>query len=370
MGIPVSRPSLGAEELAAIAAVFRSGWLGLGAVTRSFEDALARYLGCKHVVAVNSGTSALHSALSAFGVGPGDEVVVPAITFAASVQAILATRAVPVFCDVDEATGLADVGDVARRLTPRTRAIMPVHLYGTPCGMDALLALAERHGAWVIEDAAHAFGSYDDGRRIGSFGHATCFSFDPIKTITCGEGGAVALGDDARAATLRHERVLGITAEPGPGGYREVTSAGFRHHMPDFCAAIGLAQLAKLDGFLARRRAICRAYDAAFAGLRHVRIRPVDWDVIAPHLYVVRVRDRPRASLTTALAAAGVDTAVHYVANHLQPFFRRYAAAPLPVSEKLWQEIVSLPLHCEMTDADVRTVIDAVAAWDADRRLD
>lgn len=344
--------------------VFRSGWLGLGKVTRRFEEALERHLGCKHAVAVNTGTSALHIALSAFGIGRGDEVVVPSITFAASVQAILATGATPVFADVEERTMLVDVADVARRIGPRTRAVMPVHLYGSACDMDALLALAERHGCWVIEDAAHAFGTIHQGRRIGSFGHATCFSFDPIKTVTCGEGGAVTLADDARADVIRRLRVLGITSEAGPSGQREVVSEGFRYHMPDFCAAIGLAQLAKVEGFVARRRAICRAYDAAFEALPHIRPRPVDWDTVAPHIYVVRVQGRPRADLMTALRAAGVDSGVHYVANHLQPFFRRFATGPLPVAERVWQEIVTLPLHCDMTDADVRTVIDAVAAWD------
>lgn len=364
MPISVSRPSLGPEELRAVEDVFRSGWLGLGTVTRRFEEALERHLGCKHAVAVNTGTSALHIALSAFGIGRGDEVIVPSITFAASVQAILASGATPVFAEVDEGTMLVDVADVARRIGPRTRAVMPVHLYGSACDMDALLALAERHGFWVIEDAAHAFGTVHHGRRIGSFGHATCFSFDPIKTVTCGEGGAVTLADDARAEAIRRLRVLGITTEPGPSGQREVVSEGFRYHLPDFCAAIGLAQLAKVDGFVARRQVICRAYDAAFATLRHVRLRPVDWDAVAPHIYVVRVHGRPRADLTTALRAAGVDSGVHYVANHEQPFFRRFATGPLPVAERVWREIVTLPLHCAMTDADVRTVIDAVVAWD------
>jgi dTDP-4-amino-4,6-dideoxygalactose transaminase len=364
MAISVSRPSLGAEELRAVEDVFRSGWLGQGSVTRRFEEALERHLGCKHAVAVNTGTSALHIALSAFGIGRGDEVVVPSITFAASVQAILATGATPVFADVEERTMLVDVADVARRIGLRTRAVMPVHLYGSACDMAALLALAERHGFWVVEDAAHAFGTVHDGRHIGSFGHATCFSFDPIKTVTCGEGGAVTLADDARADAIRRLRVLGITPEAGPSGHREVVSAGFRYHLPDFCAAIGLAQLAKVDAFVARRREICRAYDAAFAELRHVRLRPVDWDVVAPHIYVVRVQGRLRADVMAALRRAGADSGVHYVANHLQPFFRPFATEPLPVAERVWQEILTLPLHCDMTDADVRTVVDAVVAWD------
>ncbi len=365
MPIAISRPALGTDELRAVERVFQSGWLGLGRVTRDFEEALERYLGCKHAVGVNSGTSALHIALSAFDIGPNDEVVVPSLTFAASVQAILASGATPVFCDVDDRTGLIDVADVARRITPRTRAVMPVHLYGTPCDMDALLALAEQHGCWVIEDAAHAFGSSDHGRMIGGFGHATCFSFDPIKTITCGEGGAVTLGDDARADTIRRRRALGITSDAGAGGFREVVSEGFRYHLSNLSAAIGLVQLAKVDDFVRRRREICRAYDAAFATLRHVRIRAVDYAAVAPHLYVVRVDAARRAAFTAALLHAGVETGLHYVANHVQPYFRRYATAPLPVSERVWQELVTLPLHCDLSEADVQTVVAAVVAWDA-----
>ena len=368
MTIAISRPSLGTEELQAVEAVFQLGWLGLGAVTRTFEEALERYPGCQHAVAVNSGTSAIHIALSAFDIGPGDEVIVPSITFAASVQAILATGATPVFCDVEERTGLADVADVAQRITPRTRALMPVHLYGSLCDMDALLALASRQGCWVIEDAAHAFGSSDKGRRIGSFGHATCFSFDPIKAITCGEGGAVALGDGVRADAIRRLRALGITAEAGAGGYREVVSAGFRYHLSNVAAAIGIVQLGKVERFVERRRAICRAYDAAFGALRRVRMPAIDWAAVAPHLYVVRVPADRRAAFVAALQHAGVETGLHYVANHIQPYFRRYATAPLPVAERLWQELVTIPLHCELGDGDVRTVIDAVVAWDAEAR--
>jgi perosamine synthetase len=358
--ISISRPSLGEEELRAVGHVFASGWLGLGAVTRAFEEALEHLVGCGHAIAVNSGTSALHLALRAVGVGPGDEVVVPSITFAASIQAILVSGASPVFCEAHADTILMDVDDVARRITPRTKAVMPVHLGGTPCDMDGLLALAADHRVRVVEDAAHAFGSTYRGRRIGGFGDVTCFSFDPIKNITCGEGGAVALGDDTLAADIRRRRVLGIEAGV-------VESDGFRYHMPDFCAAVGLSQLAKLDGFLARRRAICRTYDAAFHGLRHVRIRPVDYEATAPHIYVVRIHGGRRADFIDALATAGVATGLHYRPSHLQPHFRRFAVAPLPASEQLGQEIVTLPLHCGLSDQDVATVVDAVAGWDRRR---
>jgi len=191
--IPVSRPSTGTEELESVRKVLESGWLGMGSTTYVFEEEVKKFIGSKHVIAVNTGTSALHIALDAFGIGPGDEVLVPSITYVASVQTIIATGAIPVFCESHESNLLIDVEDVKQKITNRTKAVMPVHYCGQSCDMGALLSLAEINDIWVIEDAAHAFGSSYKGRNIGSFGHATCFSFDPIKVITCGEGGAVSL---------------------------------------------------------------------------------------------------------------------------------------------------------------------------------
>jgi len=368
--IPTSRPSVGQEELNAIAEVFQSGWLGLGATTFAFEEELKRYLGCRHAIAVNTGTSALHIALSGFGVGPGDEVIVPSITFAACIQAIIATGATPVFCESYETDLLMDIEDVVRKVTARTKAVMPVHYCGNPCDMDRLLALAYARRFVVIEDAAHAFGSTYKGRKVGSFGHATCFSFDPIKNITCGEGGAVVLQDDGIAEEIRRRRILGIDKDTWHrykntrSWFYEVTSPGYRYHMPNFCAAIGLVQLKKVDTFIRRRREICRRYDAAFEKLKKVCILNMNYDEVAPHIYIVRVPDNSRDRLMDFLKERGVGTGIHYIANHVQPFFKPYAREPLPVSERLWQQIVTLPLFFDMTEADIRTVIDAVVEFD------
>ena len=201
---------MGAEELAAVGEVFRTGWLGLGDKTSEFEKTIENYIGCRHAVAVNSGTSALHIAIDGFGIKEGDEVIVPSLTFAGTIQAIISTGATPVFCESRESDLLIDLEDVKRKITPRTKAVIPVHYCGAACDMDALLLLAQEHNFWVVEDAAHAFGSTYKGRRIGSFGHATCFSFDPIKNITCGEGGAVLVQEDKIAERLRSKRILGI----------------------------------------------------------------------------------------------------------------------------------------------------------------
>ena len=368
--IPVSKPSTGPEELVAIGEVLRSGWLGLGAKTLEFEEAVKNYIGCQHVAAVNSGTSALHLALDAFGIGLGDEVIVPSITFVASIQAILATGAIPIFCESCEENLLMDIGDVKRKITRRTKALMPVHYGGNPCDMDTLLALAKEHGFWVVEDAAHAFGSTYKGRRVGSFGHATCFSFDPIKNITCGEGGAVAVQDEAIAEKLRRKRVLGIDKnawqrhQNTQSWFYEVTEQGYRYHMPNFCAAIGLVQMKKVDKFIRRRREICRLYHAAFSDLKTIKTLSADYDEVAPHIYIARISDGRRDQFMNFLKARGVDTSVHYIANHIHPAFKKYVREPLPKAAQLWQEIVTLPLYYEMNESDIRTVIDAVLAFE------
>lgn len=367
--LPVSKPSTGKEEIQAIEKVFQSAWLGLGSTTFDFEEAIKKYIGCQEAIAVNTGTSALHIALEGFGIGPGDEVIVPSITFAACVQAILATGAKPVFCESRETDLLMDIDDVKRRITPATKAVMPVHFCGKACDMDELLMLAEDKKFWVIEDAAHAFGSTYKGRKVGSFGHATCYSFDPIKNITCGEGGAVVLQDREKAEEIRRKRILGIDKDTWHrykntrSWFYEVTTSGHRYHMPNFCAAVGLVQLRKIDDFIRRRRDICRRYDAAFAGQPGVKALEMNYSEVAPHIYIVRVAAERRDSFIQILKERGVGTGIHYIANHIQPFFKRFARGPLPRAERLWQEIVTLPLYFDMSDDDVGAVIEAVRVF-------
>jgi dTDP-4-amino-4,6-dideoxygalactose transaminase len=370
--IKVAQGVLGDDELAAVREAFAYGYFGMASRVAAFEQALEEYLGAPNVVAVNSGTSAIHLALDAVGVGEGDEVVVPSLTFVACFQAIKATGATPVPCDVRPDTLQLDLDDVERRLTPRTRAILPMHYGGSPCDVDRVLELASRHGLRVVEDAAHAFGSTSLGRRIGGFGDVACFSFDSIKTITCGEGGAVACRDDETAELMRRKRILGVVRRGHAGsatsrGERwrfEVDTRGFRYHLSDINAAIGLVQLTKVDEFIARRREICRRYDAAFADLDGVRPLPVDYDDTAPHIYVVRVGGGRRDDLIAHLSAQEIETAVNYIPNHLHPFFRQDGLR-LPETERAYDEILTLPLHCSLSDADVARVIEQVRAFAA-----
>lgn len=364
MPIQIQKPSLGQEELEAVKEVFATGWLGMGAVTREFEEQVKKFLGVKNVIAVNTGTSALHIALDAFGIGEGDEVIVPSLTFAGSIQAILMCGAIPVFCDVYSDTLNMDVEDVMKRTTSKTKAIMPVHYSGLPCQIDEIIKIAKEKKILVIEDAAHAFGSTYKGKKIGTFGDVTCFSFDPIKTITCGEGGATVTDNDEIAKKIILKRILGIDKETWfryqqkRSWYYEVKTLGFRYHMSNVNAAIGLEQLKKIDRFIQKKQKIVRKYDDAFQGMKKIELLSRNYEETAPFNYIIKVK-KAREELMNFLKENDVIAGVHYIPNHTQPFFRKYYT-PLPVTEKIGKEILTLPLYYDMTDDDVNKVIDCV----------
>lgn len=356
------------EELEAVKKVFDTGWLGLGSTVFEFENKLKEYLNAKNVIAVNTGTTALHIALDAFDIKEGDEVIVPSLTFCASIQVITALKAHPVFCEIDSNTLNMDIEDVIRRITPKTKAIMPVHYCGNACDMDALLKIGKEHKVYIIEDAAHAFGSSYKDKKIGSFGDATCFSFDPIKNITCGEGGAVVLADDTIAEEIRRKRILGIDKDTWHryknerSWFYEVITQGYRYHMSNINAAIGLAQLRKLSKFIERRKHIVELYNKQFKDLESLRLLEWNLDEAVPFTYIVRVLDGKRDEIMDFLKDKGVGTGIHYIANHIQPYFSQYAK-PLPITERIWEEILTLPLYYDMTDSDVDLVIKSVTAF-------
>lgn len=348
--------------------MLESGWLGQGAVTLEFEKRLSGMLGRRQVVAVNTGTSALHLALEALGIGPGDEVVVPSLTFCASAQAITATGATPVFCEVRAEDICTDTADMVRRITSRTKALMPTHYAGNMCEMDKLLAVARERGIRVVEDAAHAFGSNSKGRQAGSFGDITCFSFDPIKNITCGEGGAVVTNDAALAGLMRRKRFVGIdqdtwhrTASPNQRSYT-VNTQGYRYHLSNVNAAIGLAQLRKMDGFRERKQVVVRRYNDSFKTLKGAQLLTWNLEEAFPFAYVLRVPAEQRDGLCERLSDRGMATGVHYIPNHLQPYFENFSQS-LPVTEQVYREILTLPLFVDMTDAEVELIINTVGEF-------
>lgn len=365
MMLPVSRPSIGQEELREVEKVFSTGWLGLGSTVFEFENKLKDYLGARHVLAVNTGTTALHIALDAFGIKAGDEVIVPSLTFCASIQVITALGATPVFCEINPENLNINIADVKKRITDKTKAIMPIHYCGQPCEMDELFEIGKNNNILIIEDAAHAFGSLYKGKKIGSFGDATCFSFDPIKNLTCGEGGAVALSDDKMAELLRTKRILGIDKDTWHryknerAWFYEVTTQGYRYHMSNINAAIGLAQFEKVDTFIKKKKEIVKKYNDAFMNIDGIKILSWNLKETAPFTYIVRVLNGAREELIAFLNGKGVGTGIHYIPNHLQPFFQSFAAS-LPITEQVGEEILTLPLYYDMTDEEVRTVIKAM----------
>ena len=366
--IPVSRPNLGPRELAAVQKVFDSGWLGHGATVIDFEAALSTRLGGRRVVAVSTGTAALHLALEALNIGVGDEVILPSLTFCSCPQVVTQLGATPVFCDVSEHSLTMDVRDVRSCLSSRTRAIMPVHFCSCICDIASLQDIARDAEIAVVEDAAHAFGCYRHDTPVGSFGDITCFSFDPIKNITCGEGGAIVLPDGKLAEEIARKRILGMDRDgwrrnnEGWGFGYAVTTQGFRYHMSNINAAIGLTQLSRFGELAQRRRRIALKYHAMLGDIEDLRLPAWDLATVVPFAFMLRVRRGLRDDLREHLLHAGVQTAVHYPPNHLQPAFEKYRRV-LPVTENAASELMTIPLFPTMSDGEIEHVGEEIRTF-------
>jgi len=366
--IPTHRPYLAEEELYAVKKVLDSRWLGMGPVTRQFEQKLQQFLGAKYAIAVNSGTAALHLALLALELRGGDEVIVPSLSFASCAHVVVLCGAVPVFCEVSQDSLTIDLADAQSRITQKTRAIMPVHLGGRTCQMDQILQLAREHNLYVIEDAAQAFGSKYKGFAAGTWGNIGCYSFDPIKNITCAGGGAIVTRDDRIAEKTRLLRYIGINrdswlrASSDNNWHYQVLTEGYRYHMTDLHAAIGLEQLKRFEIFKARKHAVVQRYDRAFKSLGQLKLlEPVSKQCF-PFGYTLRVLNNRRDEMIAFLSQRDIAAKVPAIPNHLQPAFAKYHRW-LPVTELLYKEILTLPLYFEMTDDDVEKVISAVRTF-------
>jgi dTDP-4-amino-4,6-dideoxygalactose transaminase len=366
-------PSIGDEEIAEVVDTLRSGWITTGPKTARFEQEFARYLGAPGALAVNSCTAALHTALLTAGVGAGDEVITTPLTFAATANVIEHVRARPVFVDVDPETLQIDPDGLEAAVTARTRAIIPVHFGGHPADLDAVDTVAARHGLLVLEDAAHALPARFRGRLIGSRGNPVAFSFYATKNLTTGEGGMLTADPEfierARIVSLHGMSHDGWKryAEGGHWFY-EVLLPGFKYNMSDIQAAMGLAQLAKLERHQARRRAVVRAYQAAFAGHDAFEL-PVERPEVehAWHLYVLRLQPGVlrigRDRFIEELTQRKIGTSVHFIPLHLHPYYRDtygYAPDACPVAQSNYERMLSLPLHPGLSEADVEDVVGAV----------
>ncbi|PIF29188.1 dTDP-4-amino-4,6-dideoxygalactose transaminase [Acidovorax sp. 56] len=374
--LPFARPDIGDAEIAAVTEAMRSGWVTTGPVTRQFEQNFVDYLGGGlQGVAVNSATAGLHLALEALGIGPGDEVIAPTLTFTATVEVVRYLGADAVLVDVDPVTLNIDPEKIRAAITPRTKAIMPVHYGGLACDMDAILAIAKEHGLKVVEDAAHALPTTWRGALVGQLqSDVTVFSFYANKTITTGEGGMAVTRDAALAQRMRVMRLHGMNRDAfdrftskTPAWYYEVVAPGFKYNMTDVAAAMGVQQLARLPQFVQRREQLAQRYHAALASLPLVLPATApSGDVHAWHLYVVRLAPQARMdrdALIQGLSDRGIGTSVHYVPLHRHPYWRdRYQLTPeqFPQADAAYQAMVSLPLFTAMGDADQERVIAAL----------
>ena len=366
-------PSIGEDEVREVVDSLRSGWVTTGPKVKRFEADFANYVGARHAIAVSSCTAALHLALASLDIGPGDEVIVPTLTFCATANVVLHVGARPVVVDVRDDFQI-DPQAVERAITPRTRAIVPVHYGGQACDLDQILAIGARHGVPVIEDAAHAVGASYRGRKIGTHSLMVAFSFYATKNMTTGEGGMLATNDDKLAERIRLLSLHGMNrdawkrySEAG-SWYYEVSEPGFKNNMTDIQASLGIHQLRRLDGFIERRRAIAGRYRAAFADLHELRL-PVESPDRSHvyHLYAVQILpgnpSLDRESFIAALKSHKIGTSVHFVPLHRHPYYRDIQgcrSGSYPVAERLYRGLVSLPLYPAMSDQDVEDVIGAV----------
>ncbi|HSQ00940.1 MAG TPA: DegT/DnrJ/EryC1/StrS aminotransferase family protein [Candidatus Dormibacteraeota bacterium] len=372
--LPFHKPSIGEEEIAAVVDTLRSGWLTMGPKTRAFEETFAERIGVANAVAVSSATAGLHLGLDALGIGEGDEVLVPTLTFASTAATVVHTGARPVLVDCEPDTLDFSVADAIRKWTPRTKAMVPVHFGGHPCDMDAILALAAERQVPVMEDAAHALPARHRGRMIGTLSTLTVFSFYATKNLATGEGGMV-VGDAELLDRIRGRRLHGMTRDAWKryskdGSWRyDVAYPGFKYNMTDMNAALGLVQLQRLDAMQARRAEIIAQYQEALAEVDELLELPTVYPDIdhAWHLFAVRVRPERlrigRDEVIQELTAAGIGTSVHFIPLHEHSYYRDVLgvrASELPVATREWQRVISLPLYPDLTDDDVERVADSL----------
>ncbi|HEV3112917.1 MAG TPA: DegT/DnrJ/EryC1/StrS aminotransferase family protein [Candidatus Binataceae bacterium] len=381
--LPFHVPDIGEAEIASVVDTLRSGWLTSGPKTAEFESAFARYIGAEHAVAVNSCTAALQLALAASGVGPGDEVIVPTMTFAATAEVIVHLGAVPVLVDSNPRDLTIECGAVRDAISPRTKAIVPVHYGGHPCDMDKLMDLARERGLAVVEDAAHALPAHYKGRAIGTIGDFTCFSFYATKTLTTGEGGMITTDRTDQADRLRTLSLHGMSRQAWQrytkegDWYYEILEVGYKFNMPALAAALGLPQLQRCDRLHQIRSRLAGIYTEAFSRMAEISLLSVSPEVQhAWHLYPILLNpDRlriDRAGFIRALKRHNIGSSVHFIPLHLHPYYRdryKYRPRDFPAATQAYERLVSLPLYTQMSPGDVCDVIGAVAEVIRESRL-
>lgn len=367
--IRLSKSIVGVPEKKALSKVIDDSYLGMGRFVSEFEKSLQDYLGGGTVTCVNSGTAALHLALMGIELVPGDEVLVQSLTFVACFQAISAVGAVPVPCEILPETCTIDLKDAEKRITKKTKAIMLVHYASRTGDLEEVYRFAKKHGLRVIEDAAHAFGTVYKGRKIGSFGDIVCFSFDGIKNITCGEGGAVVTRDAKLAQFVKDARLLGVHKDTekryrGKRSWKfDVFHQGYRYHMSNLFAAIGLVQLGRFEKeFKPYRQNLAKRYCNDLRGISDIALFPDDYDEVVPHIFPIKVTKGKRDALRQYLIDNGIECGMHYYPSHLLTYYGR-GNLRLPVTERIYQELLSLPLHPDITEKDQVYIIGKIKSF-------
>jgi len=372
--LPFNQPDIGPAEITEVMDTLHSGWITTGPKTKEFERRFAEYVGARAAVAVNSCTGGMHVALAAAGIGRGDEVIIPTMTFCAAANIVVHLAATPVCVDAEPDTLNIDPQAFEAAITPRTRAVIPVHLYGYPCRMDEILKIAADHRLLVVEDAAHAIGAEWEGQRIGTLSPATVFSFYATKNLTTAEGGMITTDDEEYAEQMRIWTLHGISRDAWKrytaegSWYYEVTVPGFKYNLTDLQASLGLHQLARLEAITRRRTELASRYYAGLGGLPEIRLPILDARVRhAWHLFVIQLQLEllkiSRAEFIEQLKAEGIGTSVHFIPLHRQPFYRDsfgFSPSDFPIADAAYERLISLPLYTRMTEQDVDDVIEAL----------
>ncbi|OGY18983.1 MAG: UDP-4-amino-4,6-dideoxy-N-acetyl-beta-L-altrosamine transaminase [Candidatus Chisholmbacteria bacterium RIFCSPHIGHO2_01_FULL_48_12] len=369
------QPRMFQEEIAQVVETLRSGWWGTGAKAHEFEAEFAKYIGCKHAIALNSATAGLHLALDVLGVRSGDEVITTPLTFVSTVNVIVHRGARPVFADVDPATWNIDPAEIEKKITPKTKVVIPVHLHGRPCDMAAITAVAKKYRLYVVEDAAHATEAWYKGQKIGSISDFTAFSFYATKNLATGEGGMLTTNNQPWAEEARIKSLHGISKDAwkrySSAGFTpyEAIYAGYKYNMPDLTASLGLPQLKRLEKNLAIRRRYWKLMDRALSDIEEIGLPPDEeaGTVHARHLYAILLRlDRlkiPRNQFINALQTEGIGAGIHFEPVHLHKFYREkygFKKGQFPNAEYIGERTVSLPFYPHMSEQDVNDVIEAV----------
>ena len=368
---PVFVPCIGSDTKKHLEDALDVGWLGMGSYTKEFEDRISDFLDLKDrfVVATNTGTSSLHIALRAAKIGSGDEVITPSFNYVADHQAIKMTGANVVMCDIQEDNLGIDCSQVEKLITDKTKAIIPLHFAGIPCDQKGVYEIAQKHDLRIIEDAMHAFGTTIDNKKIGSYGDITCFSFDPVKIITSIDGGCVIVNDEDEFHYLQNLRLLGVDKDTTER-YKnkrswdyDVISEGYRYHLTNIMASVGISQIKRVNEFIKSRQKTCQEYNNAFKNIEGLKVPQTDFREISPFIYSLRILDDKREYLIKHLDELGIDVGIHFIPVHKHKYFTNDKYGDMTVTDKVVKEVLTLPLHTNMKSDYIKRVIDGVASF-------